>query len=128
MSDSAAPPAQELSEEKKKEVIETYQNLRAAIQQLYGKISELDSDLSEHNLVLSQIRDLNADRRCWNQVGDVLVETQIGEVAPKLDATRAQIEEALSKLKAEVDKNEKDLEALVQEYNIQDKTLDQPAA
>ena len=43
------------------------------------------------SLVLSQIRDLNADRRCWNQVGDVLVETQAGQVVPKLESTRAQV-------------------------------------
>ena len=48
----AAATAKEGEPASEKEVINTFQNLRQEVQQLFTKINELDNEKAEHNLVI----------------------------------------------------------------------------
>lgn len=42
-------------------------------------------------MVVKQLNVLSSDRRCWNQVGGVLVEKTVGEVLPTLEENRNKV-------------------------------------
>eukprot|EP00188_Purpureofilum_apyrenoidigerum_P001101 Plantae.Rhodophyta-Purpureofilum_apyrenoidigerum.ctg15638.p2 GENE.Plantae.Rhodophyta-Purpureofilum_apyrenoidigerum.ctg15638~~Plantae.Rhodophyta-Purpureofilum_apyrenoidigerum.ctg15638.p2 ORF type:complete len:142 (+),score=42.66 Plantae.Rhodophyta-Purpureofilum_apyrenoidigerum.ctg15638:57-428(+) len=118
MTEAVAP--QEVTEEQR-QVLQKYASLKQDLQELYSKIAEIDADKSEHELVLSQLNGLSGDRRCWQQIGEVLTETNVESVVPILDSKKKNIEEAMSRLSAEVQRKEAALADLQKTYNIQEK-------
>jgi len=42
-------------------------------------------------LVLKQLLPLNEDRKCWRQVGSVLIEQTVGQVKPVLETTSKEV-------------------------------------
>ena len=44
--------ASELSEDQQREIVGKYRNLREEVEALYAKVSQIDSDKSEHEYVL----------------------------------------------------------------------------
>ena len=49
------------------------------------KISELDGELTEHQLVTEAMKEMEASRRCFRMIGGVLVERTVGEVKPAVE-------------------------------------------
>jgi len=66
------------------EVRSEYSQLRSSLQQLYAKLGALESDKSEHELVLAQLRELPGDRRAWIQIGGALCEQTVEQIIPIL--------------------------------------------
>lgn len=59
--------------------------------QLAGKLHEFESELSEHEQVLNQLRPLDAERRAYRLIGGVLVERSVGDVIPVLSQTAERV-------------------------------------
>ena len=58
---------------------------RSQIQNLHTKISELEGELTEHQLVTEAMKEMEASRRCFRMIGGVLVERTVGEVKPAVE-------------------------------------------
>ena len=67
------------------------QSLRNEQRALANKLSELQMDLNEHNLVIETLDKVEKDRRCFRLVGGVLVERKVGEVEPALVGNRGKV-------------------------------------
>lgn len=63
-----------------------YQTLRQELQSLAAKYNELEIDADEHRIVIAAITPLPPTRKCWRRVGGVLLETNVGDSLPTLDA------------------------------------------
>lgn len=61
-------------------ILAKLQNLREQREQIISKITELDSQHSEHQLVIATLEPLPRDRRCFRLINDVLVERTNEEV------------------------------------------------
>uniref|UniRef100_A0A6T6NX25 Prefoldin subunit 2 n=1 Tax=Rhodosorus marinus TaxID=101924 RepID=A0A6T6NX25_9RHOD len=105
--------------EEQKRVVQTYDNLKRELLELYSKIAEIDADKSEHELVLTQLNGLNGSRKCWQQVGEVLVESNVETVVPVLEEKKKHIEEAIQTLQKQVQLKENELGELQKRYKIQ---------
>lgn len=101
--------AAELSADERREHAVQYQRLREEIDTLYGRLGQVDSDRSEHDLVLKQLTSLNGERRCWHQVGAVLTERTVSDVAPVLKNTRDKLQSTVERIRATVAEREQKL-------------------
>ena len=69
--------------------IDLLRSKHAQIKQEYGNLFKiyisLEEELKEHSLVISTIKDLPKERKCWRMIGGALVERTVGEVLPALE-------------------------------------------
>lgn len=79
---SSPPPA---------EVVQRYRELLRQTQQLVSKISELESERNEFKLVEDTLRPLDPKRKAYRLVGGILVERNVGEVLPSVQASRENV-------------------------------------
>lgn len=84
-------------------------------QVLARKITELESERAEFDLVINALDQLDplrkaapseghserVPRRCWQQIGDVLLERRKEEILPVLRAQRRRLHEAIEQLTSE---------------------------
>mmetsp|Transcript_11220 Transcript_11220/g.46862 ORF Transcript_11220/g.46862 Transcript_11220/m.46862 type:complete len:125 (-) Transcript_11220:1609-1983(-) len=105
--------------EEQERAFQLLSNLKRELQDLYSKIAEIDADKSEHELVLTQLSGLNGSRKCWQQVGEVLVESNVESVVPVLEEKKKNIEEAIQTLQKQVQMKEKELGEVQKRYQIQ---------
>jgi prefoldin subunit 2 len=53
--------------------------------ELINKITELQQEAKEHQLVLDAFQKVEAERRCFRLVGGVLVERTVKDIKPTLE-------------------------------------------
>ena len=100
------------------QIIQTYKAMRANITELASKLTELDSDKTEHQLVLRAITPLPRDRKCYRSIGGVLVERTVGEVQPAVEKNVKGIEELIARLSNELREKEREADEFRAKYNI----------
>lgn len=70
------------------DVIRRFQELRMRLNNIHGKINELEAELSEHDLVIKTLEPLDKERKCFRLIGGVLVERTVEEVLPAVQQHR----------------------------------------
>eukprot|EP00747_Dinoflagellata_sp_TGD_P167776 gnl/TRDRNA2_/TRDRNA2_192866_c0_seq1.p1 gnl/TRDRNA2_/TRDRNA2_192866_c0~~gnl/TRDRNA2_/TRDRNA2_192866_c0_seq1.p1 ORF type:complete len:141 (-),score=44.52 gnl/TRDRNA2_/TRDRNA2_192866_c0_seq1:79-501(-) len=87
----------------------TPQEVQAAFQQiekectmLINKISELDQEVNEHNLVVKAFEKVEPTRRCFRMVGGVLTERTVAEVRPAVESNAEKIRQAAQQLEKQL--------------------------
>lgn len=106
-------------------VLKKWNSLRQEVNQLYAKITELELEVTEHNLVIDAISPLDPGRRCFRMVGGVLVERTVSEVLPAVQRNLQGVKEVVSKLTETLATKRAELAELEKKYNIQIKRADQ---
>ncbi|KAJ8611670.1 hypothetical protein CTAYLR_007896 [Chrysophaeum taylorii] len=82
--------------------------MKREAQLMIGKITELEHELGEHDLVKSNIEKLAPDRAAFRLVGTVLIRQTVGDVLPKVIENRQNIAATIEQLRAALaDKNAK---------------------
>lgn len=81
-----------------KEIVSHFQALRQRVQETNTKVAELNGDLAEHDVVLKALEPMDAKRKCFRLIGDVLVERNVGEVMPAVRKNRENLESAVKQL------------------------------
>ncbi|GJD10975.1 Probable prefoldin subunit 2 [Galdieria sulphuraria] len=100
--------------------VSRYQTLKQQIQQIMIKIEEFENDKNEQELVLKQLLPLNDDRKCWRQVGNVLLEQTVGQVKPVLESTSRELQQAIQNLNEELRTKETEFLELKEKYKIRE--------
>jgi prefoldin subunit 2 len=100
------------------QIANTYAAMRSEINQIYSKITELEMEVNEHNLVIGAIEPLDPARRCYRMVGGVLVERTVKEVLPAVKRNKEGIEEVISRLNEALEKKKKELTEFELKYKI----------
>ena len=100
------------------QIIQTYKAMRANITELASKLTELDSDKTEHQLVLRAIGGLERGRKCYRSIGGVLVERTVGDVQPAVEKNVRGIEELIAKLSSDLREREREADEFRARYNI----------
>ncbi|CAD7969873.1 unnamed protein product [Amoebophrya sp. A25] len=136
---AAAPDtssAEALVEQGAKEIKNpTPEQLQQALQQidneisfLIGKISDLDQEKREHELVLSALEKVPDARRCCRMVGGILAERTVKEVRPQVKDNKERIDGVIGKFKEDLEKKGKIRKQFVQKYNLNQTSQANPVA
>ncbi|KAJ4779752.1 Prefoldin subunit 2 [Rhynchospora pubera] len=99
-------------------IANTYAAMRSEINQIYSKITELEMEVNEHNLVIGAIEPLDPTRRCYRMVGGVLVERTVKEVLPAVKRNKEGIEEVIARLNEALEKKKKELTEFELKFKI----------
>ena len=83
-----ATPAQPPLHGTEKAVLDEFSARRTRLNDTYNKITELSAEIAEHELVLKTIAPMDAKRKCFRLVNDVLIERSVGEVMPAVQKNR----------------------------------------
>ena len=105
------------------QVIGKYKQMQAECNQFVTKISELETERNEHDLVIKTLTPLNDDRKCLRLVGGVLVERTVGSVLPSVQANKDNLQNVLSNLEEILKSKQKSTVEWKVKYNI--KTQDE---
>lgn len=100
--------------------IDVLRNRHAIIKQEYGNLFKvyisLEEELKEHSLVISTIKDLPKDRKCWRMIGGALVERTVGEVLPALESkVKDELEVKIKTFYEKMNQKEKELSEIENE-------------
>ncbi|KAG9218826.1 hypothetical protein CCMSSC00406_0001060 [Pleurotus cornucopiae] len=118
---SNPPKAKKLPQLSTEELQQRYNAMQNDLQNLAGKIGELESEADEHSLVLTTLEEVLAeepDRKCFRLIGGVLVERTVKDVVPALQTNRDGIQKVIANLSEQYKTKEKDFDTFRTDYKI----------
>lgn len=108
--------ARELKTEKA--IIAKFESLREEKDELSSSLAARSGDLQEHEIVHKALEPLDPSRKCFRQIGDVLVERTVADVLPAVKINKDQLSAAVTALKEKLDLKQKELADFQAEYKI----------
>ena len=96
-----------------------YNDYKQTLETLQAKIIEVGHDKDEHDVVLSTLKNTDENRKCYRMINSALVETDVKTTIPILSTKRANLEEAIEKMKAELIKTAEEFEKWKKDNKIQ---------
>jgi len=100
------------------EAIQLFQRMKREAQMMLDKISELQYELGEHELVETNISKLPEDRAAYRLVGGILVKQTVGEVLPKVKDHKANLSLTIDNLRKSLDDKQERARAWKEKYGI----------
>lgn len=76
-------------------------------------------DKDEHEIVLSTLKETDADRKCYRMVGNALVDTNVKTTIPILQTNRDNLDKTISTLKGRLIKTAEEFEKWKKDNKIQ---------
>jgi prefoldin subunit 2 len=102
---------------------ERFNALRQELKDLQAKTTQFESDTLEHERVLETIAKMPEDRTCYRQVGEVLVQMNIGQARTALEQHFASLKELVATFQQKTEAKQKELLDFQKEKNIQIRSL-----
>ncbi len=93
--------------------------MKQELSAIASKIGELEMEKEEHQLVIDTVQPMAPERTCFRLVGGVLVERQVKDVLPAVQANLDGILQIMKQLAETYKKKEDDLAAFQKKFNIQ---------
>uniref|UniRef100_A0A0A9YWU6 Prefoldin subunit 2 n=1 Tax=Lygus hesperus TaxID=30085 RepID=A0A0A9YWU6_LYGHE len=100
------------------EIYNGFQLLRSEQRALIQKLQEVEMDLSEHQIVLDTLKDLDGDRKCFRLIGGVLCEKTVKDVMPTLTSNKEQLAVLVEALNNQVSKKGEEINEYKEKNNI----------
>ncbi len=88
-----------------------FQARRQRLSEAYSKMNELGSEISEHDVVTKALEPMDASRKCFRLIGEVLVERTVGEVLPAVKKNRENLDGLVQTLTESIKQQEMELNA-----------------
>ncbi len=117
--EQAPPTVPEFHNEQ--DVLRHYEQLSSDCDAARSKIQELQHEAKEHELVVDAIKDLDPERKCFRQVGGVLVERKVKEVLPAVRGNKEQLDGVVGKIEEQLNVKEMELTELKRKYQIRER-------
>jgi len=102
---------------------ERFSAMRRELQDLDGKATKLESDVQQHERVLSAVADLGDDRRTYRLVGEVLTAMPAKDARVALSQQRDALRDAATQFRGRVETKEAEFLAFQREHNVQVRPL-----
>ncbi|KAL5111076.1 Prefoldin subunit 2 [Taenia crassiceps] len=100
------------------QIVEGFQKLRYEQRAIANKITGLEMDQREHNMVIKVLKNVDSERKCFRLIDGVLVERQVKHVLPALVANEKKMAEALEVLRRQFDEKGVELQVYKEEHKI----------
>ncbi|KAL3886766.1 hypothetical protein ACJMK2_026739 [Sinanodonta woodiana] len=115
----ASTSAQGKSKAKSNEqIIAGFQELRQQQRGIASKISEIEMDMKEHELVIETLKDVDQDRKCFRLVGGVLVERTVKDVLPALISNKEQMFHMVKTLAKQLENKGVEINTYREQHNL----------
>ncbi|XP_005097344.1 prefoldin subunit 2 [Aplysia californica] len=101
-----------------------FNELRQQQRLLASRISEVEMDMKEHDLVIEVLKGVDPNRKCYRMIGGILVERTVDVVLPGLATSRDKMKEYTDSLRGNLETKGKELVAFREKYNIKIRTDD----
>ncbi|XP_062595383.1 prefoldin subunit 2-like [Saccostrea cucullata] len=102
----------------KEQIVAGFQELRQQQRAIATKISELEMDMKEHELVIETLKDVDPDRKCFRMVGGVLVERTVKDVLPALVNNKEQMGKLVESLSKQLETKGSEINKFRTKYNL----------
>ncbi|OTF80996.1 prefoldin subunit 2-like protein [Euroglyphus maynei] len=66
-------------------IVDNLNKMRAEQRSLSQKLSELESEATEHRLVIDALKEADNDRNCYRLIGGILIQQTVVDVRPDLE-------------------------------------------
>ncbi|GMH65319.1 hypothetical protein TrRE_jg1149 [Triparma retinervis] len=99
-------------------VLQKYKSLENQCRQFVTKITELELERNEHDLVIKTLTPLSPSRAAFRLVGGVLVERTVQEVLPSVVENRANIAAVLENLQKMLEARSGEMKEWKAKHNI----------
>jgi prefoldin subunit 2 len=100
------------------DAVSRWQQLRSDCLTLQSKLTELEMERAEHELVLSTLTPCARDRTCYRMVGGVLLQRTVGEVQPAVQKNRDNLAELCAQVAESLKRKDTELSEIQRKYNI----------
>ncbi|KAK2145654.1 hypothetical protein LSH36_666g00000 [Paralvinella palmiformis] len=100
------------------QIVGGFQELRNQQRAIASKISEMEMDIKEHDLVIEALKDVDPERKCFRMIGGVLVERTVKEVLPALINNHQQISKIVESLTKQLESKGTELNEYREKHNI----------
>lgn len=102
----------------KEQIVAGFQELRQQQRALASKISELEMDMKEHELVIETLKDVAPERKCFRMVGGVLVERTVKDVLPALVNNKEQMNKLVETLTKQLETKGNEINKYRERHNL----------
>ncbi|KAL4229502.1 Prefoldin subunit 2 [Mactra antiquata] len=106
------------------QIIAGFQEMRQQQRQFAGKISDIEMDLKEHELVIETLKEVDDDRKCFRLVGGVLVERTVKDVLPALVNNKDQMGKLVESLTKQLEQKGVEINQYREQHNLKIKGED----
>eukprot|EP01064_Diplonema_japonicum_P004598 TRINITY_DN1301_c0_g1_i5.p1 TRINITY_DN1301_c0_g1~~TRINITY_DN1301_c0_g1_i5.p1 ORF type:complete len:140 (+),score=46.22 TRINITY_DN1301_c0_g1_i5:243-662(+) len=110
--------AKEEPQPSQEELQQQYAYMKQDYDMTARKIAEMEGEKHEYNLVLTALKPLEDDRKCYRLVGGVLVERTASEVGPALKESLVKIDELLENLNKSMLSKQKAMTEFTEKHKI----------
>ncbi|KAH9513896.1 Prefoldin subunit 2 [Bulinus truncatus] len=108
----------------KEQIFTGFNELRQQQRMLASRISEIEMDMKEHDLVIEVLKGVDPNRKCYRMIGGVLVERTVAVVLPGLITNREKMKEFTETLRGSLEAKGKELNLFRETHGIQIKADD----
>lgn len=99
---AAAAQAAALKKQNQEQIVAGFNELRQKQQAIGSKLSELEVERREHEIIISTLKEVDPSRRSFQMVGGVLFEKTAGETIPALEHTVLQLTKAIAGFEGQI--------------------------
>ncbi|XP_014782526.1 prefoldin subunit 2 [Octopus bimaculoides] len=100
------------------QIIAGFQELRQQQRALASKISEVEMDLKEHNLVIENLTDVDPGKKCFRMLGGVLVERTVKDVLPAIVNNKQQMSKLIETLNKQLESKGTEINKYRETHNL----------
>jgi len=100
------------------QIVGGFQELRQQQRQCVAKISDIEMDMKEHELVIETLKEVDEKRRCFRMVGGVLVERTVKDVLPALVNNKDQMDKLVETLTKQLETKGVEINKYREEHNL----------
>ncbi|GAB1602084.1 prefoldin subunit 2-like [Argonauta hians] len=102
----------------KEQIIAGFQELRQQQRALASKISEVEMDMKEHNLVIENLSDVDPGKKCFRMLGGVLVERTVKDVLPAIKNNKEQMSKLIETLNTQLEAKGVEINQYRESHNL----------
>nr|CAH8849873.1 unnamed protein product [Trichobilharzia regenti] len=114
MTSSTSKPKVQTEEE----IVEGFNRLRYEQRTIGSKINDLELDQREHNMVIKVLQSVEPTRKCMRMIDNVLIERQVKDILPDLEASVQKMSECIETLSKQFEAKGRELQRYKAEHKI----------
>ncbi|KAH8876927.1 Prefoldin subunit 2 [Schistosoma japonicum] len=100
------------------EIVEGFNRLRYEQRSIGSKINDLELDQREHNMVIKVLQSVEPTRKCMRMIDNVLIERQVKDILPALEASVQKMSECIETLSKQFEEKGRELQRYKAEHKI----------
>ncbi|KAK6173079.1 hypothetical protein SNE40_016608 [Patella caerulea] len=100
------------------QIVSAFNELRQQQRSLVSKMSEIEMDIKEHELVIDTLKEVDEGRKCYRMVGGVLVERTVKDVLPALTNNKEQMSKLVETLSKQMETKGSEINKFREEHNL----------